>query len=394
MFLLFLVSCRKALTIESTPTAEITPHLGIISPETATDIAQNFFKMCYENVENRDIAEQETVSENGKPYFYIFNYKQGGFLILSAENGEMPILANSTESKFPLKGDVNPGVGIWLLETHDRINDLRSGKIPLTEMAAHMWADMKNHTYKSSFETVKAKPAQLETRDKRELPRQWVCDPTSYLTSQMNALIYTTWGQGEYYNAQCPVAADGPDGHCVTGCMATAMAQIMKYHNFPTANWNFNIMPSFGGLSSYNSEVANLMLNCGIDLGMSWGSDKSGTSASGEKAFEHNGYSTDTRCDSYNDATTIAYIRWGMPVLLSGYTSETCIFSFCFGSGKGHGWIGDGYRTYYNSCYGESTQIHMNWGWDGLLNGYYRSPDPLPTSDYRYKRTMLFNIHP
>ncbi len=45
-------------------------------------------------------------------------------------------------------------------------------------------------------------------------------------------MLKTTWGQNAPYNLQCPLAP-GKNVHCKTGCVATAMAQVMKYYGYP-----------------------------------------------------------------------------------------------------------------------------------------------------------------
>jgi hypothetical protein len=100
----FIVSCQKDLKNEP-----IAPVGNVVSLESATKIATNYFSMYYEKEANRDIEEYQVVAENDKPYYYIFNFKQGGFLILSADYGDVPILADGLTEKFPLKGQINPG---------------------------------------------------------------------------------------------------------------------------------------------------------------------------------------------------------------------------------------------------------------------------------------------
>jgi hypothetical protein len=392
MFLLFFVSCQKNIEIDGNSIGKkFKGQLGTIIPETATDIAKNFIKMYYGNLENREIEEQETVAENGLPLFYIFNYKNGGFLILSAENGEMPILATGLENKFPLKGEINPGVGIWLTDTRDRIDALRTGKTPPIDYAAKMWYDLKNHTYKSTFTVIN--PRDLNIIEPRRIaPDNPDCSILPYTTVQINPLLTTTWGQGCGYNDFTPTFANRfYCDHAPTGCVATATAQIMKFHNFPIISaFNFSSM----SLTSGSTSTASLMRTIGINIGMSYRVDASAAYTSRVEPFlESFGYSTDINYGSYNSSTLEQNINWSRPAILRGCSSNSCFLLWCWGTEYCHSWIGDGYIKTTDPCYGSYIRFHMNWGWDGVDNGYYYNPDPIHGSNYQYDRSMLYNIH-
>ncbi|MBO7589834.1 MAG: C10 family peptidase [Bacteroidaceae bacterium] len=122
--------------------------------------------------------------------------------------------------------------------------------------------------------------------------------PTN-LPDSVGPLLTTTWDQGQYYNALCPKDENGPDGHVYTGCIATAMAQIIKYwsapnpglgtHTFETnygeltvnyesSTYDFDNMPSILTESCSQqqiSEVAKLMYNCCVAANMNYGATES-----------------------------------------------------------------------------------------------------------------------
>ena len=77
--LFFLVSCQKNYDSFNQSTA-VNLQIGTVPLDVARSIATNFFKMYYENVDNKPIDNQLTVDENGVPYFYLFNYKTAVFL--------------------------------------------------------------------------------------------------------------------------------------------------------------------------------------------------------------------------------------------------------------------------------------------------------------------------
>lgn len=127
-------------------------------------------------------------------------------------------------------------------------------------------------------------------------------------TRSVGPLLETTRNQNKYYNSHCPIDPDCPDDHVFAGCVATAMAQVMRYWNHPfrgkgshsytpgeawgipyptqTANfgdtyYHFEKMPFF--LDSTSTEesifyIAQLLHHCGIALEMIYGPNVSESS--------------------------------------------------------------------------------------------------------------------
>lgn len=197
------------------------------------------------------------------------------------------------------------------------------------------------------------------------------------------------WDQTSPYNNMCPkydsvhVAA--------TGCVATAMAQVMAYYKYPKQlkadipgyvnRWNGipmeipTITPEEGiydwdnMLPKYNKEanatqqqkdaVAKLMYHCGAAVQMNYGPE-SAASVSASKLAKYFGYDADLMMDL--NRSTFSLDKWmqiidtelaaGRPVLYSGQASD-----------GGHQFICDGKD-------GEGL-YHINWGWSGSQNGYF-----------------------
>jgi hypothetical protein len=402
--LIFLVSCQKNNDTSDKPIDERS-KTGIVPLKVATDIATNFFKMYYSNVDNKLIDNQMTADENGVPLFYIFNYKGGGFLVVSAEYGDMPILANDVNSVFPAKNTtINAGLGMWMLDTRERINAIRAGKENPTELSTALWKDFKENTYKADFKYVtlndiRNSSNKLQTRDQRELPHPNNCSSSPYTNWQVGPFVNTTWGQGCGYNnltLSYPFQSNGLCGHAPTGCVATAMAQVVRFHQFPSG-FSYSSMPNNSG----NSDISSLMFSCGELVGMDYGEIESGSYTSRiEGALQSWGYSNDASYGVYNSNYTnhIGNINAGRPVILDGYTEQSCFWGlWCWGSGKGHTWVSDGYQAWSHPCYGDGKAFYMNWGWGGSANGFYYSPIPtgIPNfyRNYQYERKILYDIH-
>ena len=201
-------------------------------------------------------------------------------------------------------------------------------------------------------------------------------------------LLQTTWNQGYPYNAMCPTSGTT---QCVTGCVATALAQVLKFHEWPIRPLTTNIptyTPESGSLAgnaiaagtlfdwakmrpAYNSSetlgdgseeaVAQLMLACGVAVEMAYGTGASSASlakaAPALKTYFDYGSTV-----KYIDRDDYEYAEWqdviyhevanGRPVLYGGSSS-----------GGGHAFVIDGYDG--------AGFYHVNWGWGGSSDGYY-----------------------
>lgn len=237
-----------------------------------------------------------------------------------------------------------------------------------------------------------------------EYERQLSYAETSTRTNRISAelpvyapiapLITSRWDQTEPYNLQCPIyngtTLPSYSGmQCLTGCVATAWAQIMYYHKWPVQGsgshsykWTFN-GEDLGTLSAdfsqsiynwdamtdiYNSSsseesrnaVSQLMSDIGIASNMNYSPISSGaislTSLQG--LVEYFGYDVGAALIQRNyygleewQDSIYASLAAGYPVYYGGQNSSA-----------GHAFVCDGYNNGY---------FHINWGWSGLSNGYF-----------------------
>jgi hypothetical protein len=199
------------------------------------------------------------------------------------------------------------------------------------------------------------------------------------------------WNQSPLYNNLCPIDNNGM--RSITGCVATAMAQIMKYWNYPvqgtgvgsywlgktdnlcyfgngthitniaiTGTYNWVNMPNSLTTNSASSEIsaiAKLMYDCGISVDMSYSSSSSGACYNGRELVDHFNYDTGLHSESRTNYTDN---NWKQ-LLYEELNNERPIWYSGYGDGVGHSWVCDGYD---NTGY-----FHMNWGWGGYSNGYF-----------------------
>ncbi len=181
----------------------------------------------------------------------------------------------------------------------------------------------------------------------------------------------------------------GPCGRAWTGCVATAMAQVMKHHKHPT-NYNWSDMPNSYG----NTYISSLMRDIGDAVGMKYTCDASKAYADDIAPALKNtfGYNSASYAD-YDYNTVKSELNHSRPVILTGgRKTGGWIFSQYE---DGHAWVCDGYSLTVFPCWGSMLTFHMNWGWGGTYNGWYGFLNFNP-GDYtfNYKRKMVYNIKP
>ncbi len=202
------------------------------------------------------------------------------------------------------------------------------------------------------------------------------------------AMVKSKWSQGNPYNLSCPYDKDNK--RSVTGCVATAMAQLL-YHNrdkmvtevqadipgYNTYTQGFrvegikkgaaidweNMKDTYGSANDLQKKaVADLMHYCGVGAKMDYTSSSSGAqswdayqaflkyfgfSGSKVKWYDYSNVSSDSEWDR------IIYTEMaeGRPIYISGSNNSA-----------GHAFVCDG-------C--DGTRYHINWGWGGQSDGYY-----------------------
>ena len=229
-------------------------------------------------------------------------------------------------------------------------------------------------------------------------------------------LIQTTWYQKKYYNDLCPENPNGYNGHVLTGCEATAMAQIIRYWGYPlhgrgthsyttdvtegeqygplsvnydSATYNYNLMPRILTDSTPEQEVfevAQLIYHCGVGVNMNYSC--SGSSAFGLDAraalVNYFGYSPRSHMDYQYYVASTAWdsllrveLAAGRPVLYEGVSDK-----------GGHAFICDGYRP--------EGYFHFNFGWNGDWDGWFltSSIDARPGDSFNSNQAALFGLEP
>lgn len=360
---------------------------NMITLESAERIAGNLLFDDFEHKLPKDAVKSspkskkkvesilEVPDSNNVAAYYIINYEEGGFVILAGDKRSEPVLAFSEKNRFNLYTEYFPsGLVGWLYSSKENIETIRINNEEIQPKTARLWDNLLSA--ESDVLTYVIDP-----------PDEPDCTP---YTIQKGPYIQTTWGQGCGYNSQTPSMSCGPCSHAYTGCVATAMAQIMKYHQYPTT-YTWSSMPNSYGTTT----TAVLMRNIGNSVSMTYNCDGSSADTKNKvaAAFKNTfGYSTASYAD-YNYQTVKNELNYNRPVILRGGRNTGW---WIFGQySDGHAWVCDGYLNYIDPCWGSILKFNMNWGWDGSYNGWYSFNNFNP-GDYtfNYKTGMVYNIKP
>ncbi len=316
----------------------------------------------------------------GTAAFYVFNTTEG-FVIVSADDCVTPILGYSGEGRPFDPNNVPIQMQEYLQGFVEQIQYGIENHLEANEAIAQRWARVMQDG---------------RLNDNRS-------------TTSVEPLLTTTWNQGCYYNALCPEDPDGSCGHVVTGCTATAMAQVMRYWSYPengigyhsytpngypeqsvdfgATTYDWENMPNIlnGSSSAEQIEaVATLMWHCGVSVDMSYGVGGSGGFLYPSSLINYFGYSDEISLEYrswYSEATWKAKLKdclnLNRPVFYVGY-----------GIIGGHAFVCDGYDHY--------DMFHFNWGWDGYNDGYFFIDALLNDffGGFNDNNIALFNIHP
>lgn len=316
----------------------------------------------------------KTSLTSGHEAFYIYRTTgcgQNSFVIVSGDERMPKILAYSSDNTFDLD-NVPPAVRYWLNCYVEEFNQL------------------------DNYNT--------DIHNKR-------CIIPS--NESVSPLLYQIkWGQAKPYNNLCPSYRGEKT---LTGCVATAMAQVMKFHSFPdkgtgyikynTSTNRLNVTHDFSKdvfdwpnmLDSYISDyteqqanaVATLMASCGASVEMDYGTSSQGGSGAYQSDLlsgyiENFGYDDDASLVIRNYCSIDDWHRLLLDELDAGRPVNYGGASMRDG---GHSFVIDGYRIGEN----QYPDYHVNWGWDGACDGYYQIANLHPQEDGIYATNNPFS---
>ena len=331
-----------------------------VTPEQAKEKASQFLKANYARTGGKRSAPAASALKtavvfnakdtSGQPYLYaVTDTRQSGFVLVSGDERFNAVLGYSDVSNFD-EQNMPDNMRVFLQGYIDEMKYLES----------------------INYQPTKAAP-------RRSM-------------SNVGVLMTTTWNQRAPYNNQCPL---DNSQRSATGCVATAMAQVVNYHiqnnhgpaatiaeipgyTIPNTNITVSAIPSGtaipskdlllnsyannAGTDAQETAVAQLMLYCGTSVQMHYAAGSSGTQTAyvANALINYFGFDNTTRFVrridySYADWVNLIYneVAASRPVVL--------------GAGRaagGHAFVADGFDA-------TNTLFHINWGWGGYLDDYF-----------------------
>ena len=297
---------------------------------------------------SEDLVTRSSVQS---PAYYVFDNTGGpGFVIVAGDDVAMPVLGYSFEHEFS-KDNLPANLKAWLEYMRDEVNEARRSGAKAESVVTRAWSQVEVGTPVVELETAK-------------------------------------WNQMEPYNLLCPIVG-GESTY--TGCTATAVAIVMRYHQWPekgvgtlpgykisrgevlpelplghTYDWkNMPLEYPYLGYSQVEANaVAVLMRDCGWMIFSDYGPIGSvGTMASsydipsGLKTYM--GYDKKARIISRNGYSTF---EWN--ALMKGELDNSRPIIYAgFSVRSGHAFVLDGYT--------DQDYYRVNWGWGGYCDGYF-----------------------
>ncbi|MFN3271839.1 MAG: C10 family peptidase [Cloacibacterium caeni] len=323
----------------------------------------------------------EVKSDNTKTAFYVINYIEGGYILLSSDKRTQPILAFSEKGKFIVDEKKYPlELKYWIDDTKLQIKEIQNSNIEQSEENKKEWNFVQKKVLSLNHNIASKEPS-IECYEHSE-------------TLTIGPLLNSTWEQSGGFNDALPyINCYGYPFQVFAGCVPIAMGQVMKYYEYPT-NYNWNSIP----LNYGTTTTANFIKDIHNAIGSiyngypTYDCDATGVSSSanmGNVLKNKFGYAS-ANWGNYDYNIVKDNLNYNRPVILSGDNGST-----------GHMWVCDGYMQmsfYYDDCTGVTMTplFHMNWGWgDSSYNAYYSYNNFNPgNTNYNNNKKMIYNIIP
>ena len=370
---------------------------------TVKKVALNSYYNHTTNITKDEINISELIpvtNDNQEVLYYIVNYKNKGFSIISAENAMKPVLGTCSSNNFNYN-DVPPGL-LYLLERYKaEIIEIRKQKIAPSKENIALWD--KYDVAVENFHRNKS-------------------------GKSVTPMLHTKWGQGSEtgsnsFNRFCPEYSTG--NHCAAGCVAVAMAQvlqywgcwvgetgshsywwkknwmisILQYANFGNANYQWSSMDTLYS----DDENAKLIYHCGVACEMNYSKNASSSlpnrAKNGLRDYFGFANSIEVKWRSVPHIHNWSLVKWrdmlkqqldkGWPLIYSGgYVYDNNNNQFKHDLLGGHTWVIDGYNG--------DNNFYCNWGWNGNYNNgtFAVGGFDTPVGNFNQLESAIFNAWP
>lgn len=360
-----------------------------VSEATARRAAVNFWN-TYHTPETKNVEDLELMAFAELPHLYVFANGGEGFVIMAGDDCAEPVLAYAFDMPFPT--ELHPSIRYWLNGYEARLAEIEKEGLPPTEASLAKWNRLLSDP----------------------IP------PTPRMLMHIVPMVLTHWDQGYPYNNKCPYDSVAGE-RAVVGCVATAMAQLMRFWKHPSCGvgshafrpagfdsvyadyehttylWDY--MPtsvSSGSRTRDIDAIATLSLHCGVSVNMMYGISSAGGSGAYSQdcisAFRDNFrykpslnlYYRGAESDNIWNHRIETELEAGRPIYYTGHDNS-----------GGHAFILDGSDT--------NGRYHFNWGWGGYADGYFFINDMAPgrggtggneTYTFNQGQSAIFGLEP
>ncbi len=333
--------------------------------------------------------------------FYVVPLAEGGFVVTSCDTKIEPIIAFSSAEEF-VSTPENPLYSILMYDLGGRKR--RAG--PDFAGAAHSAPGV-------------SEPERQWASLLEEKPCVELASVTTVGDLRVAPLVLTKWGQSivgnkAVYNYYTPNGPDGSSNNYVCGCVATAMAQLMKFHGYPTASvapatvecwvgdvprsltmkggvYAWSDMPNVPATSITDTQrqaIGKLCYDAGVSVAMQY--DYGGSGAyTGDVApalKTYFGYPSAVNAGDYSTGVSNDAVQKSILVNLDcGYPVQLAIS----GSSGGHSVLADGYGYSHSTLY-----FHINMGWGGYQDVWYTLPNMGNDIGFTSLNLVCYNVFP
>lgn len=340
-----------------------------VSFENARKIADNWTVLLkYTFRDSVSITRGETIKRNDTTLGHVFHLYPRGYILVSGEDYLPPVKLYSLKNNFGEEGiDLEEGIFTEYLDIVEKVNKSKIDPVVCFD-------EQNNRNFRMLAEVSPDSP---------------VSRTLSLPVEEVAPLLETMWSQREPYNLKCPVV-NGE--RCVTGCVATQFAQVMKYYEHPARGQGSRTYTSYrnqitlsasfdhpydwdrmlntytepdSGTTEEREAVSQLMFDVGVALNMDYDPNGSGSNSSWAVGnfpyyFDYTREMIQVYKRGRDDAEWFSIAKeqvdLGFPVSYSIGPVE----------GAGHSVVIDGYRIS-----GGQSMFHINMGWGGSWDGYY-----------------------
>ncbi|MFZ1984728.1 MAG: C10 family peptidase [Desulfatitalea sp.] len=338
---------------------------------------------------------------------YNFQVLPSGHVLVAVDDLFSPVLLYSPNSVFdPARAERPEAIESWIvpevhrhvraLTEYRRASNANSRSVGDTAVRARIAAAWAYYAEPRGNDSSQRGASLVSNAEERSLSRGATVGP----------LLSTAWGQGTPFNLETPNDTCA-SGHTLTGCVATAWAQLMRYWSWPvvgtgshsyewidgnddnhtlTVDFNFaydwaNMPATLDGSSSQAQKdaVSLLMYHVGVAAEMDFGCDVSSSSVWVDDVFDiYFGYQAEMAYygpDNLSSSERFALLKSELdadpprPVILSIFTTDG--FS-------GHEVVVDGYQTT------PTDMVHINYGWEAFYDGFYNIGSDFTTGSYEW----------